>query len=518
MPKPLTTKTIDGTTRIIPATMVSQHPDHAQKPSWHDSPYIRVQDEIFEVHYSFFELGASEYKWDWEGKFVDEAVIERLLSTYYDDFSRNPIGKDKFLTFRLPNPKVETEFRLGRAFMGITAATGLADAAGLTPPLFEVILPMTETSKEMIDVQEAYQEVAALKHPLLKVNTVNKIQQLEVIPLFEQVEVIMDADTILQEYLDYYRQRFKNHPAYIRPYVARSDPALNAGLVPTVLSIKIALSRFAQLADKTDIPMYPIIGSASLPFRGGLTPHSVERFTSEYAGIKTALIQSAFRYDYPIEDVKKAINKIEEILPETSARSISKSEEALLRSIIPHFAEAYRSVIPGIADHINTIAGNLPKRRERVQHVGLFGYSRGDGDVKLPRAIGFTASLYSLGAPPEIIGTGRGLQRAQHALKKQDVLAKVQTHFTGFIPELQRAARFVNRDVVEELARANPAWKEVEEDIMLIEKLTGVSCQPHTPEEQRHHALTGKIYYDLKNNSLSTDLIEEAAVLRKSMG
>ena len=42
-------------------------------------------------------------------------------------------------------------------------------------------------------------------------------------------------------------------------------------------------------------------------------------------------------------------------------------------------------------------------------HVGLFGYGRslgGVGGVTLPRAIGFTASLYSIGVPPELLGLG----------------------------------------------------------------------------------------------------------------
>ena len=37
-------------------------------------------------------------------------------------------------------------------------------------------------------------------------------------------------------------------------------------------------------------------------------------------------------------------------------------------------------------------------------HIGLFGYSREIGSVRLPRAINFTAALYSVGIPPEILG------------------------------------------------------------------------------------------------------------------
>lgn len=54
--------------------------------------------------------------WDWEGKLVDEAVIERLLGSYIKFFREKPIGQEVFLTFRVPNPRVEPGYRLGRAF------------------------------------------------------------------------------------------------------------------------------------------------------------------------------------------------------------------------------------------------------------------------------------------------------------------------------------------------------------------------------------------------------------------
>jgi hypothetical protein len=58
----------------IPATMVSQHPDHASTPYFLDKPFISTADETLEAYLNFSELGVSEYKWDWEGKLVDESV------------------------------------------------------------------------------------------------------------------------------------------------------------------------------------------------------------------------------------------------------------------------------------------------------------------------------------------------------------------------------------------------------------------------------------------------------------
>jgi len=153
--------------RKIPSTMATQHPDHASKPYWHYKTYISTQYEAEEAFRTFSELGVNEYKWDWEGKLVDESVVERFLGEHFDYFSKNPLGVDTFLTFRLPNPRVETEFRLGRAFINMASAASVAKHFGFTvPPIFEVILPLTENSEEMLALQEAYEEIHHLKHPL----------------------------------------------------------------------------------------------------------------------------------------------------------------------------------------------------------------------------------------------------------------------------------------------------------------------------------------------------------------
>ena len=104
--------------RIIPVSMATQHPDNARKPYWNSKAFITSTNEIKECFLCFSYLGIDEYNWDWEGKFVDEAVVDRLLHKYSHYFKKYPLGKNKFLTFRIPNPRVEKQFRLGRAFMG----------------------------------------------------------------------------------------------------------------------------------------------------------------------------------------------------------------------------------------------------------------------------------------------------------------------------------------------------------------------------------------------------------------
>src|SRR5262249_16382921 len=152
-----------------------------------------------------------------------------------------------------------------------------------------------------------------------------------------------------------HKEKFKKKPPYMRPYVARSDPALNSGLIPTVLAIKIALCSFAHLEKTLKIPMHPIIGAAALPFLVGLTPETVDDFASQYAGIRTTTIQSAFRYDYPKAKVVKAIARLEEILPKKKATHLSALEKEHLIELIRYGEKEYQSVVEKIAPLINTI-------------------------------------------------------------------------------------------------------------------------------------------------------------------
>lgn len=499
--------------RKIPATMATQHPDNAHTPYWHYSPFISTKDEIRELYLSFKDLGITEYKWDWEGKLVDESVLERILAEYFDYFQKNVIGKDKFITFRLPNPKVQTEYRLGRSFMGIIAASGLSRIAGFeVDPLFEVVIPMTTTAREMFDTQEAFKEIANVNHPLLKRGE-GEIDNIEIIPLFEDIDTISNSDKILEEYVQMHMKGFGFKPDYIRPYMARSDPALNAGIVPTVLAIKIALSKYKDFSLRRGIPLHPMIGAACLPFRGGISPVTIDDFMNEYAGIRTTTIQSAFRYDYPKEDVIEALEKLETNLVKKEARSISVPEEKKLREMMKIFTKYYQKSIIQIAPYINQTAAFIPKRRERVQHIGLFGYSRGVGEVKLPRAITFTAAMYSLGVPPEIIGTGNGLKDKN----MQDLLSLLESNFINIRSNLTYSLKYTNFSILRSLSKENEGFRDILDSAEYIKEYLGSDVKK-SPEEKEHEGLTSKIFNKLKNKQSPGKLIEKAALLRKSIG
>ena len=306
---------------------------------------------------------------------------------------------------------------------------------------------------------------------------------------------------------------FHRKPAYIRPFLARSDPALISGFVANVLANKVALSEVYAFAKKTGVPVYPIIGAGGLIFRGGLNPARIKKFAAEYAGVRTAPIQSAFRYDYPLNQVKKAIAYLHRALPKGKAQPVADKDRAALLRVIKKFSVAYQSTLATLITDLEPVFGAVPKRRERRQHIGLLAYGRRMGKNTLPRAISFTAALYSIGVPPEFIGLGRALDSLNDEERKI-----VLKYYRFFADDVREASRYINRDNIETLARTNPSWRLVAEDIALAEKFLGTRFAPKTTKELLHHSLTSQLLLQRKNKEAVSRLIVETGKLRRSLG
>jgi phosphoenolpyruvate carboxylase len=71
--------------------------------------------------------------------------------------------------------------------------------------------------------------------------------------------------------------------------------------------------------------------------------------------------------------------------------------------VIEKYSKQYQTEVKELAPLINTVAKYIPSRRKRKLHISLFGYSRSLDGISLPRAISYTAALYSIGYPPELL-------------------------------------------------------------------------------------------------------------------
>lgn len=471
----------------IPRCMSTQHPDNVVSPFFTNNAILGGEDEIEEAFYVFSHLGCDEQMWDFEGKEVDNFVVKKLLTKYEDFFREKVLGKDLFITLRVPNPLVEKE-EAKILLETLESIPRSYDVAKLfykddIAPIFEVILPMTTSAKDLNRVYYYYRDFVIGKQKEMIGNeniTIRewigefKPERINVIPLFENMESMLNAHNILEEYLK------DKDISYQRVFLARSDPAMNYGIVSAVLFNKIALKRIHDLSQKLEIGLYPIIGVGSAPFRGNLKPQTVDRILNEYPSSYTFTIQSSFKYDHDPNEIRKGIERIKRSIP----KEPQDIDEERALEIASKYSREYHNWIIKLAPIINSVARFIPPRRKRKLHIGLFGYSRKVGDISLPRAITFTAALYSIGLPPEIL--------ALNALTLDDLLF-LREVYVNFESDLRDALAFSNvdsklfpKELKEAIERLGIDFKVNERHKAITEIITRQIEEGKTTELEKH--------------------------------
>jgi phosphoenolpyruvate carboxylase len=519
----------------VPATMSTQHPDNANIPEWSTEEIINGNTEVYEAYYAYSALGCQEVMWDSEGKDTDTRVVRKLLQKHWDYFSAHTIGEDIYLTYRIPNPKIEGPER--KFFVETLQNIPVAhDVASLVyrrevAPIFEVILPFTTNAQELIMLLNYYKkaiighEDVTLYESITTKDWIGSFnpKTIKVIPLVEDFDSILNVDKIIRPYL----QAVK--PKHQRVFIARSDPALNYGSLCAVLLSKIALSKLKQLEKEQNTLIYPILGVGSKPFRGHLSPENIDNFLEEYKGLSTVTVQSAFRYDYPTAQVKEGIESLNQRLPNGDPETIAPDEEKVLLSMLAKCRQQYETQIELLAPFINSVAAFVPPRRARKLHIGLFGYSRCVVGVCLPRAISFAAALYSIGLPPEFIGL-RALNQLND--KEWQLLKK---HYLKMENDLKVVGEYVSWENINMLIemrsqlakRANMNTEAIKkaltnslEDLKAVEEKLGIKLGPKNVSGRKHENFTNNflLSYLQKEDDEAKKALLESAKLRKCLG
>ena len=485
---------------MISRCMSTQHPDNASAPFFSDGPEISGEAEITEAYYAYSHLNCREQLWDCEGKESDSYVVKKLFTSHEDFFRKNVLGKDFFLTLRVPNPDVEKSeakllvealasiprsFDVSKRFYGEDVA-----------PIFEVALPMAGSAEQLSSIHSYYEKFIAGQQNL-KINgkTVRewigpfKPETISVIPLFETRDQILEAGSIVREYL-----RGKN-PEYQRVWFARSDPSLNYGNLAAVLYNKVAMQRLKELESEISVPLHPIIGMGSCPFRGNLKPTNVKDALGGYPSVRTFTTQSAFKYDYEADTVAKAFETFNE---SGTSVPVPVDEETCVR-IADKTRSQYFKEVALAAPLVNQLSGYVPARRKRKLHIGLFGYSRKAGEVSLPRTITFCASLYSVGFPPELLGLSAATPQEKDLVRK---------NYKNFDSDLEDAARYYNPECASVLPR------EIVRNAEFV--LDGLKVET----DEKHAQATSEIISLIKRNRFqeTSKLMVQAAKLRKFLG
>ena len=511
--------------RKVPRTMSTQHPDNARVPPWVGGEVIAGEAEVEEAFRAYSEYGVEEVMWDAEGKDVDTRVVRKLLAGYPEFFRDHVLGRDVYLTPRLPNPYVEEAEKkvfsetLESIPLAYDVARGFYGRRLENPPVFEVILPFTQSSRQVLSVEDYYERVVGRRDEVL-LTTGARVTDLigetlpkrvRVIPLVESMEAMLGVTGIVEPLI-----RRPGVP-YLRVFLARSDPALNYGLVTAVLMVKIALSRLSQLENRLGKKIYPILGVGGTPFRGHLTPDNVERVLEEYGGVQTFTVQSSFKYDHEPRRAREAIALINNTRP-TRPQELASGEVEELQGVIRSYTRDYQLRVEGLAVMVNMVSRYIPRRRARKLHIGLFGYSRSLGRIKLPRAITFTASLYTLGIPPELLGS--------HALcnlspGEEQALSGAYRHLKH---DLSAALSYVNHENLKTMAEERLIRPEtarlVGEDLSCVEENLGVKPLHRGYDAEKHRLLTSLFLLAVLNerHEDARRIAVEAAVVRRTLG
>jgi phosphoenolpyruvate carboxylase len=480
--------------------MSTQHPDNVTIPFFSESAVLKGDEEIREAYYVFSHLNCHEQMWDHEGKEVDNYVVKKLLSRYEHFFGDRYLGKDFFLTLRVPNPTyeraeakvlLETLESIPRSFDAARQFYG-KDIA----PIFEVIFPMTTSHIELNRIFYYYKNFVVGKQNKTFFHgdvTISdwigefKPHEINVIPLIEDLPYMLSCDRIVRSYLE------DKYLDYQRVFLAKSDLSLNYGMISSALALKIALSRLERLEEEISVDIYPIVGFGSAPFRGNLRPDNVDAILEEWGNVQTFTIQSAFKYDYFESDVRSAV----EIMNNYGRKSQIVEEEGL-SSIIKKSSEEYRKFAIALAPLITEISPYIPKRRERKLHIGLFGYSRSLNGMKLPRAIPYCASLYSIGLPPEIFGI--------FSLSDKEIETLIEVY--DFERDLADALKYFNPD----------SLKMIPEKI--AEQIKINSLEIDVEFDEYHREITSEIIEGIRkrNKSALEEKIVQAAHIRRFLG
>jgi len=496
---------------------------------------IREETEVREAYLAYRELECEEQMWDWEGKDVDPNVVRKLLTDHQEFFKEHVLGRDIFLTYRIPNPSADRVERkvLLEALESIPRCYDTAKCLygeEAPPPVFEVILPLTTSHLELLKVSSCYSEIIVGKGRARLGDGENTSleewigefapKKVEVIPLIEDKDSLCNINKILANYVEYAK------PSYLRVFLARSDPALNYGLFSAVLLVKTALSKIYKLIQNLGLDIFPVIGTGSLPFRGHLTPHNIDSFLEEYAGARTVTIQSALKYDFEQLKVKETVQKLNKELVRRDARILSIEEEFRLKNIVELLSRNYQVKIERFPEIINFLAKFVPRRRARKLHIGLFGYSRQVGSIRLPRAIEFTAVTYSLGIPPELVGVS-----ALSDLSEMD-WNLFNEYYVNWRRDLKFASGFISwrnlndlmkdKEVVEKVTRRfglEQVIPEIMKDLQFLEENMGLKLGPRSPDHRRHENIANSVLISLIDEPTEIGrYIVEAARIRRSLG
>ncbi len=520
----------------IPVAMLTQHPDAASR-------YISVQEETDEAVQGLMPppegLGADEIMVDFEGKLTPYHQTSQVVMALMQHGIKP--GDEVRVTPRAPSADKENVFRQLMALMSIVETNVQAFRPLGRIAVHEVVVPMTQTADQLVAVRRRFRAIEDLGLEEFGLRPTG--EGIQPIPLIEEVPPLLGTGALLREYLQLCRWSGYETP-YLRVMLGHSDSALGYGMVAAAFSIRAALIDAFEAGDAYDCPVYPIIGVGALPFRGHLTGPSLSNFLGRFPGTSTVTIQSAIRYDHDPSEAPQMIAELRRQIRESEARRPDPDDREVLAELAVLFSVNYLSTFHRFAQAVAGLSDLVPEHRDRLTRHSPVSYARQmpkpgrlaemvgsealreelrlldempELPVPLPRAISFTASLYSIGLPPEFIGTGRGL-RAACELYGESFLKDMRRWFPGLEEALTFAGRYLNLDVAKDFL-PKEAMQELRQDIDGVEELLHLQLGPQGEDDEFYHtvlrALSPLLLHSLGHGSRAGTTREEQTMARQ---
>ena len=505
----------------VPLAMATQHPDSASRG-------FTAREEVEEALHDLLPpwrggLGLDEKMVDYEGKLTPyhqvRWIVDRLLEEGLQP------GEDFLVTPRVPSERLEEPERQVMVLWGVIFANKRSLEASGGEAVRYIVNPMSGSGYEMYVLQRRILKLQRLAEEEVGART----GRIEVVPLLEDYDSLIHADEVLEGMKNALLSELGVRYESYRVLLGKSDAALTYGHLTSSLALVQALSRLHSWAEREETRVYPILGVGALPFRGHLSPWAVEAWRDQYSGYSTATIQSGLRYDQGPRAVARVVAALREGLYR-GPRRLAREDERLAAAAARVFTREYLRAAARLADAVARVARFVPRRRERLE---ASRYPRslakglelaGDPELRgspaararLPRAITYAAALYTMGAPPALLGTGRGLREASRLLGEAEVehlasLLPLLPHDIGYEASLY-APEILRRYVGDEKLLAM-----VEEDVELA--LSYAHRSPGAPPdgylealEDAWRAIAGG------DEAAAGEAIARAGVLRGSLG
>ncbi len=379
--------------------MATQHPDSTVK--------ITTKEEASEAVNAITPLidggfGCNEIMVDYEGKLTAYHQPEWIVQEAYKKGFL--AGKDFLITVRAPNDILESESRHLMTLMAAILANLKSSKLYNEEAVHYIVLPMTENPRDIVNVQR---KINKLRRFVEEEAGYKSRKEIHVIPLFELVRKHVKIDYLLEAASVSLVKEIGHFTDAFRVFLGKSDASLHSGHVASTLSLKLALAKLHYWASENYVKVYPIIGMGKAPFRGHLAPHNIENWVKEYKGYSTVTIQSALRYNTSRPDYVKTYVTLREHSNQEASINILKSYPEVM-ALIKKAETAYLKRLSKIAEIVWNISQQIPQTRDRVT---VKEYKRKQGEIILPRAIKFVASMYTMGYPPSLLGLGLFLDK-----------------------------------------------------------------------------------------------------------